>query len=76
MAESPLASARLPQEWMAQLDEIAQQTGKSRTDLVREAIAMYLGVIPPEGVRSDLEQLKNRVEIVEKKLQIQEYQTS
>lgn len=69
MAESPLASARIPPEWMSQLDAIAAQTGKSRTDLVREAIAMYLGVVSPDEVQSDLKRLERRLEDLEKKLQ-------
>jgi predicted transcriptional regulator len=76
MAESPLASARIPAEWMSQLDAIAAQTGKSRTDLVREAIAMYLGVVSPNEVHSDLKRLERRMEALEKKLKTWTHQAS
>jgi hypothetical protein len=40
----PSATAKVPQEWVEQLEKIAKQTGKSVNELVRDAIAQYLGV--------------------------------
>jgi predicted DNA-binding protein len=48
----PLAHARIPQEWEAQLKAIAQETGQSYSDVVRAAIAQYLGRTDLESVES------------------------
>lgn len=43
MPRKPLASARIPQEWMDQIQAICDATGKTSSEVVQEAIAAYLG---------------------------------
>jgi predicted transcriptional regulator len=37
-------STKVPRSWGNKLEELAEQTGRSPTDLLREALAQYLGV--------------------------------
>ena len=39
----PSLSIRIPEDWMEQIVEIAEKTGRSKTDVGTEAIAKYLG---------------------------------
>ncbi len=61
--EKPLVATRVPHSWAAQIEELSQETGKSQSEIVREAIAQYLGKTDPEAVAtmarrlSKLEQL-------------------
>lgn len=48
----PLAHARIPHDWDSQLREIALKTGKSYSEVVREAIAEYIGKTEPDSVQS------------------------
>jgi predicted DNA-binding protein len=48
--EKPLASARIPQEWSDQIQQIARESGKSASEVVREAIALYLGKVDGESI--------------------------
>jgi predicted DNA-binding protein len=60
----PLAHARIPQEWEAQLKAIAQETGQSYSDVVRAAISQYLGRTDLESVES----MSKRVAALERQL--------
>lgn len=51
-----LLGAKVPQEWLNQFEELAKQTGRSLTELVREALAQYIGV--QENLSSGVSQLK------------------
>lgn len=42
MSRRTLAAAKIPQDWSALLDQRAQLEGKSRSQLIQEAIAQYL----------------------------------
>lgn len=42
MPRKPLASARIPQEWMDQIQAICTATGKTPSEVVQDAIATYL----------------------------------
>ena len=48
----PLIAGRISEAWMAQVNRICQETGKSHSDVVNEAIAQYLGKTSPESVTS------------------------
>ncbi len=39
----PNLSIRIPDDWMQQILEISQKTGRTKTDVANEAIARYLG---------------------------------
>ena len=43
-------AGRVPESYIVQLNKIAEETGKSQSELVREAIAAYLGKTEPESV--------------------------
>lgn len=43
MPRKPLASARIPEQWMDQIQAICDATGKTSSEVVQEAIAAYLG---------------------------------
>jgi predicted DNA-binding protein len=60
----PLAHARIPQEWEVQLRAIAQETGQSYSDVVRQAIAQHLGRTDLESVES----MSKRVAALERQL--------
>ena len=50
--QQPLAHARIPHDWDNQLRAIAQETGKSYSEVVREAIAAYLDKVEPDSVQT------------------------
>ncbi|MEM9092451.1 MAG: hypothetical protein AAGC93_27440 [Cyanobacteria bacterium P01_F01_bin.53] len=50
--QKPLVAGRIPQTWHAQLLKIQQETGKSQSELVKEAIGMYLDKTDAESVAS------------------------
>lgn len=59
-----MIGARVPHVWKNQIEGICQETGKSESEVVQEAIAQYLG-------RTDLnsvESLMKRVAILERQL--------
>lgn len=59
-----MIGARVPHSWKNQISGITQETGKSESDIVREAIAQYLD-------RTDLnsvESLTKRVASLERQL--------
>ena len=64
MSKKVLVSGRIEQENYAQLRQIIQQSGKNESQIVREAIAHYLGV-ESMGAISAMEQ---RLVAVERKL--------
>jgi predicted DNA-binding protein len=46
----PIASARIPHSWDEQIRAIAAERGTTPSDIVKEAIAQYLGKTDPESV--------------------------
>lgn len=68
MADSPILAARCPVEWQQQIQEIASAAGRKESEVVREAIAQYLGKTDPNSVKSALQDLQERVANVERKL--------
>jgi metal-responsive CopG/Arc/MetJ family transcriptional regulator len=70
MAQKTTVGVRLPQDYLDAIDEICQSTGLSRTDVLLEAVATYIGKTPPARITSTLEELQLRVETLEKKQQV------
>lgn len=61
-----MVGARVPLEWQQQIQEIAKISGRKEAEVVREAIAQYLGQIDPATVRGAIEDLQARVEQLER----------
>jgi RHH-type rel operon transcriptional repressor/antitoxin RelB len=56
-----MVGARVPQDWQQQIQEIATATGRKETEVVREALALYLGRTNPgsiKGASTDLQERK------------------
>ncbi len=70
MAQKTAVGVRLPQEYLDEIDQICEVTGKNRTEVLLEAVAIYLNKTPADGVQSTIEQLERRLELVEKKLPV------
>lgn len=68
MAESPMLGARCPVEWQAKIKGIAEATGKKEAEVVREAIAQYLGETDSTTITRTLEDMQQRLAAVERKL--------
>lgn len=68
MPESPMVGARVPQDWQHQIQEIAQAAGRKEAEVVREALAQYLGRTNPSSVKGALADLQDRVASLERKL--------
>ena len=59
-----MVGARVPHPWKDQIDGITQATGKSESDILREALAQYLGRTDLDSVDS----LMKRVATLERQL--------
>jgi len=68
MAESPMVGARCPVAWQQQISAIAAASGRRESEVVREAIARYLGQTDPTAVKGAIADLQERVEALERKL--------
>ena len=68
MAESPMVGARVPQDWQQQISAIAHLAGRKEAEIVREAIAQYLGKTDPTAVKGAIADLQERVVVLERKL--------
>ena len=68
MAESPMVGARVPQEWQQQISAIASAAGRKEAEVVRDALAQYLGKTDPTAVKGAISNLQERVAILERKL--------
>lgn len=68
MPESPMVGARVPQEWQQQIQEIAAAAGRKEAEVVREALAQYLGRTDPSSVKGASSDLQDRVTSLERKL--------
>lgn len=68
MPESPMVGARVPQEWQQQISAIAAAAGRKEAEVVREALAQYLGQTDPSRVKGAIADLQERVASLERKL--------
>ena len=68
MPESPMVGARVPQDWQQQIQEIASAAGRKEAEVVREALAQYLGRTDPSSVKGAISSLEERVSVLERKL--------
>ena len=75
MAESPTVGVRIPSEWLEEINTLCEQTGKTKTQIMLEALAQYLGKNTVIGINADLEAIRTllrnhdqRLEAIEKKL--------
>ena len=70
-------AAMVPQEWLVKLEQLSQKTGRSIEELIREALAQYLGIekkispsqtlvnVPLAMIQQDLTTLKQKVNHLE-----------
>jgi predicted transcriptional regulator len=75
MAESPTVGVRIPSEWLEEINALCEQTGKTKTQIMLEALAQYLGKNTVVGINADLEAIRTllqnhdqRLEVIEKRL--------
>jgi len=68
MAQSPMLGARCPVEWQQQISAIATASGRKEAQVVREALAQYLGKTDPAAVKGAISDLQERVANLERKL--------
>ena len=68
MAESPMVGARVPQDWQQQFQEIAGLSGRKEAQVIREALAKYLGKTNPAAVKGTIALLEDRLANLERKL--------
>lgn len=68
MPESPMVGARVPLTWQQQIQEIAAAAGRKEAEVVREALAQYLGQSDPAAVKGAITDLQERVAQLECKL--------
>lgn len=68
MAESPMVGARVPLDWQQQIQEIAAVAGRKEAEVVREALAQYLGKTDPVAVKGAITDLQERMTNLERKL--------
>lgn len=68
MAYSPMVGARVPQDWQQQISALALAAGRKEAEIVREALAQYLGKTDPSSVKGAIADLEDRVASLEGKL--------
>lgn len=54
-----MVGAKVPFSWKNQIKRITQETGKSESDIVREALGQYLGHTDPDSVESLMKRVAN-----------------
>ena len=68
MAALPMVGARCPVEWQQKFRAIAQATQRTESEVVREALSQYLGLVDPSAVKSLLDDYGQRLIKLEAKL--------
>lgn len=63
-----MVGARVPHDWQQQIQEIAAAAGRKEAEIVREALAQYLGKTSLGHVKGALADLEEQVANVERKL--------
>ena len=72
MAESPTIGVRIPSEWLEEINALCERTGKTKTQILLEALAQYLGKTTVAGVNSELEAIRDQLQNHEQRLEILE----
>jgi metal-responsive CopG/Arc/MetJ family transcriptional regulator len=67
MPKDPMVGARIPQDYINELDAICEATGRSRSQIILEAVEAYLGKELGGNVQSELAALRQDVETLKKK---------
>ncbi len=68
MSDSPMVGARVPQDFKLQISKIAKACGRKEAEIVKDAIAQYLGQTDPSSVKGAIASLEDRVNNLERKL--------
>jgi RHH-type rel operon transcriptional repressor/antitoxin RelB len=63
--QKPMVGARVDYSWKDQIEKICRESGKTESEVVREAIAAYLGKTNVESVMS----MNQRIKALERKYQ-------
>jgi RHH-type rel operon transcriptional repressor/antitoxin RelB len=63
-----MLGARCPVEWQEKIRGIAEATGRKQAEVVREAIAQYLGETDSTTIIGTLEDMQQRLAVVKRKL--------
>ena len=66
----PIAAARIPHSWDEQIRAIATETGRTPSEVVKEAIGQYLEKTDPNGVASMSRRLATLEKQVKKLVQL------
>ena len=61
MSQQPTVGCRIPPAWHEEIIAICEATGQTPSEVVREAIALYLKKSKAVTVRSRLSQLEQRL---------------
>jgi len=72
MAESPTVGVRIPSEWLEEINALCEQTGKTKTQIMLEALAQYLGKNTVIGINADLGEIRTLLENHEQRLKAME----
>jgi RHH-type rel operon transcriptional repressor/antitoxin RelB len=68
MSEMQMVGARVPKDWHEQIQQIAQATKRKEAEVLREAIAEYLGRIDADSVKDTIADLQDRVVRLERRV--------
>ncbi|MEA5464649.1 hypothetical protein [Leptothoe sp. PORK10 BA2] len=68
--KKPLVAGRIPPTWHAQIQQIQQETGKTQSEIVKDAIGLYLEKTDPNGVASMARRLGTLENQVKKLVQL------
>lgn len=66
--EKTTVGVRVPNEYLREIDAIANQLNRTRSQVLLEAVELYLGKTSSTQIRNELDYLKVRLKAVEKKL--------
>ncbi|WP_031294386.1 hypothetical protein [Leptolyngbya sp. Heron Island J] len=66
----PIAAARIPHSWDEQIRAISQETGRTPSEVVKEAIGLYLEKTEPSNVTSMAKRLTALEKQVRKLVQL------
>jgi len=65
---SPSIGARIPHEVYAEFLRVKESTGKSESELVNQAIALFLGIDTPETIPDRLSQVEQQLGKIEQQV--------